>query len=83
MLKFSKKSYLKISFISRLSMMVRVNVVLNRTTVVIDIDHTQPTYKMILRFKPFTVIYLSYFSSDHLFFQPVRSLAQPRCTIRL
>ena len=70
-----------ISFISGLSMIVRVNVVLNRT-VVIDSDHTQPTYEITLGFKPFTVIYLSYFSSHHLFFQPVHSLAQPRYTIR-
>ena len=62
-------------------MIVRVNVVLNRT-VVIDSDHTQPTYEMALGFKPFTVIYLPYFSGDHLFFRPVSSLAQPRYTIR-
>ena len=36
-------------------MIVWVNVILNRT-VVMDSDHTQPTYEMTLGFKPFTVI---------------------------
>ena len=40
---------------SRLSLIVRVNVVLNRTVVV---DQTQPTFEMTPGFKPFTDIIL-------------------------
>ena len=46
-------------------MIVRVNVVLDRT-VIVD-DHTQPTYQMTPGFKPFTVVHNSPMLTSALF----------------
>ena len=65
----------------RLSLIIRVNVVLNRTVVVdsdyVQTDQTQRTFEMTFGFKPFTIMCVS-LSNGHTL-PSIPQISNPKC----